>query len=377
MDADPSPIITVGIHTEGRPSFEPLEIEGRPMVLLHNMLIGVGFHWQRSVEALLSPNLTLHQTPLEPTIWLTEHLPLEQYLQSVVASEMNPASPSEFVKAHTVISRSWALGKMKHQHMNSTEGKIFSNSKITDWADTSSHTRFDVCSDDHCQRYQGHGEVNSDVMRHVADTAGVFLADRCGNPADARFSKCCGGITELFSTCWQDQDPDYLVSKPDPYCNLSEMPSDERFDFLSRILKDYDVATTDFYRWKKKIDKQEVRHHLKEKFDVDLGNIREADIIAAGPSGRIKTLRILGDKGFIEISKELAVRRIFADSHLLSSAFTIEDNGDSFILHGKGWGHGVGLCQIGAARMAYEGMDYESILNFYYPGTHLSRELTR
>lgn len=364
--------IGVGIKTDGY----PLLTKDGDSVILHNMLIGDGFHWQRKLEARLPGKIRLlnEESHSEENITLINILPIETYLQCVVGSEMNPESPVEFLKAHAVISRSWAIGKVLNIHESDKTGEIKTADKIIGWEDTSSHHGFDVCSDDHCQRYQGLQPLNTVAREALRGTEGEVLVSQDGKIVDARFSKCCGGRTEIFSTCWGNKNYPYLKSFADPWCDLSTLSSDVRNRLLIITLKDYDRFQTGYgYNWQQVVTKSQIEKNLKEKFGIKIGRILGIQELHRGPSGRIDLLRVKGDNGVIDIGKELWIRKLLSDSHLYSSAFDIEDTGDEIILNGHGWGHGVGLCQIGAARMAWEGKNYKEILEFYYPGTALSR----
>lgn len=356
--------IEVGIHTLGTPMTEDRK-EG---TLVRNMLIGKGFHWQRTIQAILPGTVRLS----DGECGLINRLPVERYLECVVGSEMNPAAPVEFLKAHAVISRSWAVGKIRHAHNEGGTGKIHTDGKVIDWDDTGSHTGFDVCSDDHCQRYQGIQTLRAEVRDALANTAGEVLVDGDGNIVDARYSKCCGGVTELFSTCWQDDEPNCLESFIDPWCDLSRLTDDERSGVLRAILKDYDREDTrPFGEWETEVRAQTIAAKLREMTGINVGDVTALEAVERGPSGRMKVLRVTGTRGTADIGKELMIRRLLSPTHLYSSAFDIEKHDGGFVLRGRGWGHGVGLCQTGAARMALKGFDYASILAFYYPGSRI------
>lgn len=362
--------IRVGIITDGAPETKDF---GSGLHRVANMLIGRGFHWQQRLPILTEGRLIRGDTG-EEGISLICELPLERYVASVIGSEMNPEAPMEFLKAHAVISRGWALGKTRHgKGSGGDTGKLDEPDMIYTWQDTADHHAFDVCSDDHCQRYQGRkAEPDERTEEAVEATRGLVLTDAFGELADTRFSKCCGGTTELYSTCWGDRDPHYLVSKPDPWCDPAAIPQAERADFLRTVFKGYD-ATTDYYRWTTHVGKKEVEERLQERFGRNIGEVLDITPLRRGSSGRIFLLGVTGTKGSVSIGKELAVRRLLAPTHLLSSAFDIEPDEEGWQLRGKGWGHGVGLCQIGAAAMARAGHSFEEILEFYYPGTKLKK----
>lgn len=370
--------VRVGIKTKGKPRVSI----GEGFSIVHNMLIGDGFHWETSVEASLPgiiepyPSDELRSgdglSAADETVSLINILPLESYLECVVGSEMNPEAPVEFLKAHAVISRSWALGKVLNLHNYDSLSAVEEPELLIGWDDTTGHHGFHVCSDDHCQRYQGIQKINPVALDAIRSTAGEVLSDPAGNVVDARFSKCCGGTTELFSTCWQQVDPPCLESFSDPWCDLSGLSPNKRNSLLTSILKNYDLQTEDYgFRWTAEISKSDVGDNLLRHFGRSVGEILEIVPLHRGPSGRIDLLGIQGTRGSLSLGKELWIRRLLSSSHLYSSAFDIETRGSSFILKGRGWGHGVGLCQIGAANMAVNGYDYRSILSFYYPGSHI------
>ena len=372
--------IKVGIKTKG----DPVLIKQEDHTLLKNMLIGDNFHWERVIEAKLLGILTPYrsynfpdhsgfcESEADKRITLINTLPLETYLECVVGSEMNPTAPAEFLKAHAVISRSWALGKILGYHNSDDSGRKLTSDTIIDWEDTSGHREFHVCSDDHCQRYQGFQTINPNNLKAIRETAGEILKTPDGRIVDTRFSKCCGGRTEVFSTCWQSREESCLESFPDPWCDLSSLSPAVRRSLVSTILKDYDRTTEGFgYRWESEVSKSEIKKNLWDYFRRDIGEIVKLEALHRGPSGRIDLIRIHGSKGNIDLGKELKIRRLLSSSHLYSSAFEIEDKGEIIRLQGKGWGHGVGLCQIGAANMALQGLGYKEILSFYYPGSRI------
>lgn len=366
--------IKVGIKTKGAPRIEPRK-DG---VLLRNMLIGDGFHWETPIEAILpgevEPVASCGETPVaDGNVTLINTLPIETYLECVVGSEMNPEAPIEFLKAHAVISRSWVLEKIVGAHAYPEDGRENSNNCVIGWEDNCVHNGFHVCSDDHCQRYQGRQSISPSALNAIRETAGEILCSPEGKIVDARFSKCCGGRTEIFSTCWQNVDVECLESFDDPWCDLSDLGEKQKIELLSTVLKDYDLKTEGYgFRWNAKVSKEHIRENLKRLFNREIGEIKAVDALHRGASGRIDRLRLQGSEGKIEIGKELWIRRLLSDSHLYSSAFDIVDMGDDIILSGKGWGHGVGLCQIGAANMAFHGHTYREILSFYYPASILT-----
>ncbi|MBP5799582.1 MAG: SpoIID/LytB domain-containing protein, partial [Prevotella sp.] len=337
---------------------------------LYDVTIGVNFHWERKETQVFSGTLRL--VVESDKIVAINELPVERYLTSVISSEMSATASKEFLKAHAVISRSWLLAQMeKRKQLDNGSTGFFSFIKKDDelirWYDREDHTLFDVCADDHCQRYQGITKQSSPVVEEaISETRGQVLTyddDIC----DARFSKCCGGQTEEFQYCWEDTPKPYLVSFHDPYCNTSDK------HVLSQVLNDYDQETPDFYRWTVEYSQEQLSELVNRKLKDDFGTITDLIPLERGKSGRIWKLKIVGTKKSFTIGKELEIRRALSETHLLSSAFEVEKSGDRFILHGSGWGHGVGLCQIGAAVMGEQGKSYDEILLFYYRNAQIHR----
>ena len=328
--------------------------------------IGRGFHWDSKRTMRYGGIIQLMR--IKERTLLLNMLKAEQYLQCVVGSEMHPDAPTEFVKAHAVIARSWLLRMITSKRKALREMSV--NPLIT-WTEADAHQYFDVCPDDHCQRYQGLDAITPGSKAAVEATRGLILIDEQNDIADTRYSKCCGGKTELFSTCWADKDYPYLTSINDPYCHPDRLAS--ALKAHPSLLKDYDAATDEYYTWEQEVPEALIRHNLKERFNTDIGSITDLKIVKQGPSGRVYELEIVGTTGSVVLGKELSIRRLLSETHLLSSAFTIKKRSGLFILRGRGWGHGVGLCQIGAAVMAVEGKTCSEILDFYYPHTRLSK----
>ena len=353
---------------------------------LDDVTIGVNFHWERKRRESFEGTLAI-VVEADKIVAINE-LPVERYLTSVISSEMSATASPEFLKAHAVISRSWLLAQMekRRRHENGSDSFfsfIKKEDEIIRWYDREDHTIYDVCADDHCQRYQGITMASSpQVAEAIAATRGQVLAygdEIC----DARFHKCCGGETEEFQYCWEDTPKPYLVSFHDPYCNTSDK------QILSRVLNDYDQETPDFYRWTVEYTQEQLSELVSRKLKEDFGEIQDLIPLERGKSGRIWKLKIVGTKKTLTIGKELEIRRALSETHLLSSAFEVELMGTvlsesssqdsrktvpvSFRLHGKGWGHGVGLCQIGAAVMSEQGKTYEEILLFYYRNAEIRR----
>ena len=343
---------------------------------LCDVTIGVNFHWERKETQTF--NGTLRFVVEADQIVAINELSVENYLASVISSEMKDTSSIELLKAHAVISRSWLLAQMeKRQQMKTGGNNFFSFIKKDDelirWYDREDHTIFDVCADDHCQRYQGITRAASKaVEKAVAATQGRILVYG-GEICDARFSKCCGGVTEEFQYCWEDSPKPYLSAVEDPFCNTTDKK------VLAQVLNDYDQETPDFYRWNVEYSQEELAAIIREKMKEDFGDIIDLIPLERGTSGRIWKLKIVGTKKTFTIGKELEIRRTLSETHLYSSAFDVERIGDKdgvpekFVLHGKGWGHGVGLCQIGAAVMGEQGYKYDEILLHYYKGAEIKK----
>lgn len=378
---------------------------------LSDVTIGVNFHWERKeTQTFLG---TLHFVVESDKICAINELPVERYLESVISSEMSATSSLELLKAHAVISRSWLLAQMKKRREVAESGNNFfsfvkKDDRLIRWYDREDHTIFDVCADDHCQRYQG---ITKETSPHVAEairqTKGQILMDG-DDICDARFSKCCGGVTEEFQYCWEDTPKNYLSSvrdiiqgvksvgsadpaplpslqdeaaadawirsNPPAFCNTTDKK------ILSQVLNDYDQETADFYRWKVTLTQEKLKQLLDEKLKMNFGDILDLQAEERGKSGRISKLRIVGTEKTFVIGKELEIRRALSDTHLYSSAFVvdrcdIDENGipQRFDIIGAGWGHGVGLCQIGAAVMGEEGFDYDAILLHYYQGAEIKK----
>lgn len=371
---------------------------------LSDVTIGVNFHWERKeTQTFLG---TLRFVVESDKIVAINELPIEKYLESVISSEMSATSSLELLKAHAVISRSWLLAQMKKRREVAESGNnFFSFTKKEDtlirWYDREDHTLFDVCADDHCQRYQG---ITKETSPHVAEairqTKGQILMDG-DEICDARFSKCCGGITEEFQYCWEDTPKTYLTAVRDIALGvehtLPNLPNEEeaekwiRFNppafcntqdkkILSEVLNDYDQETVNFYRWKETLSQEKLQQLIADKLKMDLGAILDMKAVERGKSGRISKLQIIGTEKTFTIGKELEIRRTLSDSHLLSSAFVVDkyDKDEQgvpqrFELIGAGWGHGVGLCQIGAAVMGEQGYHYDAILLHYYQGAEIKK----
>ncbi len=338
---------------------------------LHDVTIGVGFHWERQEKQTFRGMLRL-VVEADKVLAINE-LPVEQYLESVISSEMSATSSPELLKAHAVISRSWLLCQMENRQKegrdkgNSFFSFVKKDDELLRWYDREDHTLFDVCADDHCQRYQGITRASSPaVAEAIKATRGQVLMS--GNElCDARFSKCCGGQTEEFQYCWENIKKPYLVSVSDPFCHTS----DRRI--LSQVLNDYDQETPDFYEWTVAYTQEELTELVNRKTKLDLGDIVDLIPLDRGTSGRIWRLQLVGTKRSFIIGKELEIRRALSETHLYSSAFDVEKRDNRFILHGRGWGHGVGLCQIGAAVMGEKGYDYDDILLYYYRGAEIKQ----
>lgn len=365
---------------------------------LMDVTIGIDFHWERNETQTFKGSLEVMRAK-NGELTAVNVLDIEDYLQSVISSEMSATSHMELLKAHAVISRSWALCKIQRSLEASAFACQESEGKRICWYGSEPHEGFDVCADDHCQRYQGlRAKDHKNAVKAVQETQGEVLcqlgvrSEELGVICDARFYKCCGGVTEQFETCWEDTHFDYLVkvedfpqkkgerrkekgdltseedarawilSSPEAFCNTNDKK------ILNQVLNDYDQETIDFYRWKVVYSQDELTA-LVARYAPQLGKIIDLIPLKRGVSGRIYELNIVGENGSIIIGKELEIRKWLSNSHLYSSAFVVEKEGETFTLYGAGWGHGVGLCQIGAAVMAEKGYTYKEILAHYYPNT--------
>lgn len=354
--------------------------------------IGIGFHWEQTELQTFCGALRLCYGS-DGRLTVVNEVPLETYLRSVVCSEMSASSPIELIRAHAIVSRSWLLAQLSPKP--STGAVASRRGEMIRIYDRESHADFMVCADDHCQRYQGMGRIMPDsVSGAIDDTRGSVLVYG-GEVCDARFSKCCGGVTEAYRAAWQDRDIPYLSPIGDaadrklPTPSLSDESVFRRFltdpppsfcncddsDLLRALLPHSDIET-EFYRWRERREVHELARLLGEKGNIDIGRPLRLEPVERGTSGRLVRVRITGDRGEIVVGKELEIRRLLSPSHLRSSAFLAEtvgdpDSPDAFILHGAGWGHGVGLCQIGAAVMASRGYGHLEIMRHYFQGVSL------
>ena len=383
--------------------FEPVDAENASFTL-KGVTIGVSFHWKRQEDQTFKG--ALHLIVEDGKLTPVNVLNVEDYLLSVISSEMSAHASLELLKAHAVISRSWLLAQIYKDLADRTDRNPDAEGEMMDtpeeqvkWWDRDDHVNFDVCADDHCQRYQGITRASTEkVEQAIRATWGEVLMKH-GDLCDARFSKSCGGVMEEFENCWEPHHHDYLearrdgeneedfpdltrednaaewiLSSPSAFCNTTDP------EILSQVLNDYDQETKDFYRWKVEYTQDEIAALIKERTGIDYGRIRDLQPVARGTSGRLYRLRIVGEKRERIIGKELTIRYALSPSCLYSSAFVVEkhDMGDDgypakFVLRGAGWGHGVGLCQIGAAVMGAKGYDYKQILLHYFVGASIEK----
>ncbi len=393
----------------------PSTMFAEPTFALHGVTIGVNFHWERKEDQKFAGALKIIVE--NGLLTAVNVVGVEDYLLSVISSEMSATASEEFLKAHAVISRSWVMAQIASSHKNRKlslpEGvnsvpalisyldALNSDKTIKQdgpeieyvkWYDHDDHSNFDVCADDHCQRYQGLTRATGKAVRAAIDSTWGQVLTYDGQLCDARFSKCCGGVMEKFSTCWDDVDMPYLKSLPDApghiavdvengevkcFCDTQDK------EILAQVLNNYDQETVDFYRWKVEYGRSQISELIMRRSGIDIGIVQKLEPLERGESERIYKLGIVGSEKTLTVGKELEIRRLLSESHLKSSAFEVEylragatvlpdDAWDTLALHGKGWGHGVGLCQIGAAVMASQGYDYIEILSHYYPGTCLT-----
>ena len=375
-------------------SLEPLNEEQSNFELYH-VVIGVQFHWEREDTQRFKGKLKIYVE--NGMLTAVNILSLEDYLLSVISSEMSATSSLEFLKAHAVISRSWLLAQIekgKQLKDASYNTWIRNDEGYIRWYDREDHSHFDVCADDHCQRYQGITRVSSSQVYEALKTTYGEVLMYDGAVCDARFHKCCGGIVEKFENVWEpvvhpyltkvidndvvptEYDTDltneenaraWILGNPPAFCNTNDK------DVLSQVLNDYDQETQDFYRWQVTLSQAEIKDLLFRKVGIDVGEVLGLVPIERGVSGRIIRLKIIGSKQVTVIGKELEIRKALSESHLYSSAFIVENVEDSFVLKGAGWGHGVGLCQIGAAIMGAKGYAYQEILTHYFPHAEMKK----
>ena len=364
-----------------------------PSFTLYGVTIGVKFHWERQEDQTFAGDLKIIVDGNR--LLAINVIGVEDYLLSVISSEMSATASEEFLKAHSVISRSWVMARVAAHPETVFPADPFNLPELITWLystranavrtgdeyikiyDHQDHKLFDVCADDHCQRYQGLTRATGETVRRVIDATWGQVLMYDGELCDARFSKCCGGKMEKFSTCWQDKDYDYLLPLNDTpghgegecFCNTRDK------DILGQVLNNYDQETIDFYEWTEVLDPVVIGEIIERKFGVMTGPVKALEPLERGESGRISLLRIVGEHQTITVGKELEIRRLLSMTHLKSSAFDVEYRDDGkIVLHGHGWGHGVGLCQIGAAVMASRGYDYRQILAHYYPESELRTE---
>jgi SpoIID/LytB domain protein len=358
-------------------TLSPLDISSCAFAI-DDMTIGIGFHWERKERQVFRGALRILKR--ESGLTVVNDLSLEEYVTSVISSEMSASCPLELLKAHAVISRSW-MWFPKEQPSLGLPSSSSSGKEIVKWYGREAHPDFDVCPDDHCQRYQGITKAFSPAAATAVRATAHEMLRYNGSICDARFSKCCGGITERYSTAWEDMEVPYLKaffdgpsescafspetwirSNPPAYCNTGDA------SLLAQILPGFDQETRDFYRWRVEYTPEELGELIRSRLNIDLGRITDLQPLARGPSGRIFRLKIVGERDYVIIGKELEIRRALSRSHLYSSGFVVDRESGRFVLRGAGWGHGVGLCQIGAAVMASQGKTYREILAHYYPG---------
>ncbi len=375
---------------------------------LHEVTIGISFHWERNESQTFQGDLVLILRD-DGTITAINEISVEEYLASVISSEMSAEAPAELLKAHAITSRSWLVAMLEREKKKSgsrihprdmvreIENHATVPGELIRWYDREDHDLFDVCADDHCQRYQG-------ITKIISKSAGEAIDETCGmfivydnEICDARFYKSCGGLSEEFQNAWEDVHVPYLtcvadlpagrqgspvrhphirtesdaerwvLSSPDAYCNTTDG------NILRQILPSFDQETTDFFRWKVEYTREELSEIVLTKSGIDFGEIKNLVPVQRGPSGRLIKLKIEGTKKTLVVGKELEIRRWLSKSHLYSSAFIVRKESDKFILIGAGWGHGVGLCQIGAAVMAAKGFRAEEIVKHYFHGVELKK----
>lgn len=351
---------------------------------LHGVTIGVGFHWERHENQRFRGALAILADAGKPGNAIAVNaIGLEEYLKSVISSEMSATASGALLRAHAVVSRSWLLRQLldRGKHTCAEKGgwkrTLLPDGREVDelvkWYDREDHTQFDVCADDHCQRYQGiTRQTRPEVAQAVDDTRGETLTYH-GEVCDARFSKCCGGISERFENCWEDDPKEYLTNVPDHdggkvFCDTADT------SILDQVLNDYDRENIDFFRWEVRYTARELSELVHRRSGIDFGEVTDLVPLQVTPAGHIVRLLVEGTHRCAIVGKELEIRRWLSESHLRSSVFNVERTaGGDFILKGRGWGHGVGMCQIGAAVMGAEGYGYHEILRHYFPNAEITR----
>jgi SpoIID/LytB domain protein len=385
--------------SEGKEIFRQKEILLRPesgaFFTVSEVKIGIDFHWQRTQEQSFRGNLLLSVVS-ESTFNLINKIHLEDYLESVISSEMSAEAPLEFLKAQAIVARSWLVSMLDKKKSARSSTQLRNENEIVVWQDVNDHEGFDVCADDHCQRYQGITRIISENVRQaIKQTRGMFLT-YSGEICDARYYKSCGGQTEIFATAWEGINPGYLKNISDdaeqhpPVCSEADAEKWLRGrpqgfcdttdkELLKNILPPFDQETLNFYRWQAIYTRKDLEEIIQKKSGIDFGELKNLTPLERGPSGRIYKLKIEGSKKTMIVGKELEIRRWLSPSHLLSSAFIVSVERTAageisrFILQGGGWGHGVGLCQIGAAVMASKGFKAEEILTHYFTGAEVQK----
>ena len=382
---------------------EPLDPADDRGVLVRDVVVGRDFHWEHAEDLVFQGAIQVEARAArggETHLDVIDEIGLERYLESVISSEMSAEAPPELLRAHAIVSRSWLLAQLAGRTTGGGAGTWAEPVEAEDgalellrWQDREDHLHFDVCADDHCQRYQGATRASTPaVVEAVRATRGLVLTWE-GEPCDTRFSKCCGGVTERFDAAWGEAEVPYLrpvadvdgepafapplddeqraaaflEAEPDAWCRAADP------ELLRRLLPAIDHATRDFYRWEVFLDGEDIRGFVRDKLGIDIGTVRALRPLARGASGRITRLEMVGDRRVLRVGKELEIRRLLSVSHLYSSAFVVHPERHGFRLRGGGWGHGVGLCQVGAAVMADRGRDHRAILAHYYPGAALER----
>jgi stage II sporulation protein D len=392
------------VGKEGRELAHGLEIrlvpEGNATFTLRDVTIGINFHWERKEDETFEGGLRLLRNE-DGTITAINDAGVEQYLKSVISSEMSATAPLELLRAHAITSRSWLVAMLERQKRFKNVGGPARRGRETEaeivrWYDREDHKFFDVCADDHCQRYHGITKIISPAaLQAVRDTRGVFVVHG-DEICDARYSKSCGGRSEVFASAWEDVSVPYLPTvsdaavehplvqteeaaaqwvsaSPEAYCNTKDG------NILRQVLPSFDQETTDFYRWTVSYSQEELAALLQKRSGIDFGAVQRLEPLQRGPSGRIVRLRIVGARRTVVVGKELEIRRWLSPSHLYSSAFVVETERGAggvptrFTLRGAGWGHGVGFCQIGAAVMAAKGFQAEQIVKHYFRGAELRK----
>lgn len=339
-------------------------------ITVSNIMIGIQFHWQKHEDLDYRGIIEVGFNNQGKLVVINE-IDLENYLVSVNSSEMTSDCPIGLLESQTVVARNTVLATMGKHHYN---------------------TNFHLCSDDHCQCYHGKKREQQVSRQAVENTWGRILLHG-DEICDARYSKICGGIMEDYRYVWENRDIPYMVSGIDSdeeinYPANTEETAKELIDTSLPAYCNTDLhklpenlanlySTQNLFRWEVTYPREELESLISEKTGKDIGELQDIIPLERGDSGRLIYINLVGSDKTLKIGKELEIRRVLSKSHLYSSCFYVrkemgtDGKVSRFILKGAGWGHGVGLCQVGATVMASKKIPYQKILEHYYKNTNL------